>query len=293
MSWDPAREFLLFLERERHSSPNTVKSYRKDLAQFRFFLASVKGKDILEVKPEDIYEFLLWLELEGYSKTSVERKLAALKSMYKFLISLEIIKFNPAKLVKYPRRGKKLPVVLSEEEITWLLEVPRGDDFFSLRDRAILELLYATGIRVSELVSLDIWDLDLRERFIKVKGKGGKERIVPFGRPAYRALSSYLRVRKNPQDPSLFQNKFGRRLSVRWVQRLVDKYIMKTSISKKVSPHKIRHSFATHLLKMGADIRTIQELLGHSSLATTQKYTHLDLETLRKEYDKAIEGGRK
>ncbi len=289
--WDPAREFLLFLERERHASGNTVKNYKKDLSQFRFFLASVKGKDILEVKPADIYDFLLWLEGEGYSKASVERKLAALKSLYKYLRATEAIKINPARLVKYPRKGRKLPVILSRKEVEELLEVPRGEDFFSLRDRAILEILYATGIRVSELVALDVWDVNLRERFLKVKGKGGKERLVPFGRPAARALSAYLDVRKNPSEPALFQNKFGKRLSKRWVQRLVENYIMKTSISKKISPHKIRHSFATHLLKMGADVRTIQELLGHSSLATTQKYTHLDLETLRKEYDKVVKGG--
>ncbi len=290
MLMDCAKEFLDYLSRERRASPHTIKGYRRDLVQFRFFLASVKGKDILNVGPQDIYDFLLWLESEGYSMSSLERKLATVKSLYKFLLQTERMERNPAKMVKYPRKDRKLPVFLSRSEISQLLEVPSGDDFFSCRDRAILELLYATGIRVSELVQLDMWDLNLRERFIKVKGKGGKARIVPFGRPAQRALVQYLEKRPSGGSSALFLNRFGGRLSTRWVQKMVDRYINETSVRKKISPHKIRHSFATHLLQMGADVRTIQELLGHSSLATTQKYTHLDLNTIKKQYDKAKGG---
>ncbi len=290
MPLDAAKDFLDFISKERHLSPNTLKGYRRDLKQFRFFLASVKGKNVMEVTAQDIYDFLLWLEGEGYSRASVERKLATLKSFYKFLLSAEYTEKNPAKLVKYPRKGKTLPVALSRKEISQLLEVPQGDDFFSLRDRAILELLYATGLRVSELVALDLGDINLKERFVKVKGKGGKDRIVPFGKPAQRALVLYLNKRPRGESSALFLNKFGRRLSARWVQKMLDRYIAQTSIKKRISPHKIRHSFATHLLQMGADVRTIQELLGHSSLSTTQKYTHLDLENIKKQYDKAKGG---
>ncbi len=283
---DPALEFLTYLQREKRYSPRTIESYRKDLLQFKAFLAST-GKDILTAEAEDIYNFLLWLKGEGYSGASTERKLAAIKSMYKYLLSRNLVKINQAKLVSYPRKSQKLPVVLSMDEVTELLELPEPRDFFSARDRAILELLYATGIRLSELVGLNVSDLNLADRFLRVKGKGGKERIVPFGVPARKALKKYLTFRTEAREDALFLNKFKKRLSARWVEKLIEKYIRLTSIRKKVSPHKLRHSFATHLLMMGADIRTIQELLGHSSLSTTQKYTHLDLETLRKEYEKA------
>lgn len=283
---DLALEFLAYLKKEKRYSSRTIESYKKDLLQFKAFLASA-GKEIITAEAEDIYNFLLWLKGEGYSGASIERKLAAVKSLYKYLLSQKIVSINSAKLVRYPRKSQKLPVVLSMEEVTELLELPEPEDFFSARDRAILELLYATGIRLSELVSLNITDLNLADRFLRVKGKGGKERVVPFGIPAQKALKKYLSFRTEAREEALFLNKFKKRLSARWVEKMIDKYISLTSIRKKISPHKLRHSFATHLLMMGADIRTIQELLGHSSLSTTQKYTHLDLETLRREYEKA------
>lgn len=283
---DLALEFLTHLKKEKRYSPRTIESYKKDLLQFKAFLASL-GKEIITAEAEDIYNFLLWLKGEGYSRASVERKLAAVKSLYKYLLSQKIVGINSAKLVSYPKKSQKLPVVLSMEEVTELLELPEPENFFSARDRAILELLYATGIRLSELVSLNITDLNLSDRFLRVKGKGGKERIVPFGIPAQKALKKYLSFRTDAREEALFLNKLKKRLSARWVEKIIDKYISLTSIRKRISPHKLRHSFATHLLMMGADIRTIQELLGHSSLSTTQKYTHLDIETLRREYEKA------
>ncbi|MCD6453874.1 MAG: tyrosine recombinase XerC [Candidatus Aminicenantes bacterium] len=283
---DFALEFISYLQKEKRFSKNTIKSYKGDLLQFKAFLAR-RGKNILIAEAEDIYNFLLWLQKEGYSKTSVERKLAAIKSLYKYLLRIGAIQVNQAKLVNYPRKSKPLPTVLSEKEMATLLELPDPADFFSSRDRAILELLYATGMRLSELVGLNLSDVNLKDKFVRVKGKGGKERIVPFGEPARRALIQYLSFRKNSDEEALFLNKFGKRLSPRWVEKTVDRYIKLTAINKKISPHKIRHSFATHLLMRGADIRTIQELLGHSSLSTTQKYTHLNFEILKKEYEKA------
>ena len=283
---DLALEFLSFLEKEKRYSTRTIKSYKKDLHQFKVFLSKV-GKDVYEAEPEEIYSFLLWLRQQGYCGASVERKLATIKSFYKYLLSIGEISINQAKLVSYPKRSKNLPVVLTIDEASELLNLPEPEDFFSSRDRAILELLYATGIRLSELTDLELQDLNIRDKFIRVKGKGGKERVVPFGGPAQKAIILYLKFRGEAETGSLFLNKFRKGLSQRWVEKIVDKYISLTSIKKKISPHKLRHSFATHLLMMGADIRTIQELLGHSSLSTTQKYTHLDFETLRKEYEKA------
>jgi len=227
-------------------------------------------------------------------KSSIGRKLAALRAFFTYLVREGVVARNPAELVATPKREKKVPFHLSIDEVTALVEAPREGELLSLRDRAILETLYSCGIRVSELTGLDIGGIDLEEGLARVLGKGGKERIVPLGSKARSALAEYLAARNQTAvaDP-LFINARGGRLTRRSVARIVDKYILRIATMKKVSPHTLRHTFATHLLEGGADLRAIQELLGHSSLSTTQKYTHVSIDRLMEVYDKAHPKARK
>ncbi len=280
-------DFIAHLLQERRFSAHTADAYRRDLLQLVEFLARA-GRDFKNSGYSELSSFVVELKKKGYSSSSIERKIACIKSFYKFLIKRKIITKNPASLLSYPKKGRKLPEFLSEEEVAELLEVPEPKDFFSARDKAILELLYATGMRLSEMEALNTGDISLADRVVRVMGKGGKERLLPFGRPAKEALNIYLYFRGYvPGEEALFLNRYRRRLSKRSIQKIVDKYIQLTSIKRKISPHKLRHSFATHLLSRGADIRTIQELLGHSSLATTEKYTHVNLRALIEAYRKA------
>lgn len=283
---DLIKEFIDFILKEKRYSEETAEAYSIDLHQLMAFLKA-KEKSVKAAGYSDLSEFVVELKKKGYSSASIERKIACLKSFFKFLLRRKIIIRNPASLLSYPRKSRKLPEFLSEEEVEELLEVPRPEDFYSARDRAILELLYATGMRLSELEGLNLEDLSLTDRVVKVFGKGGKERLIPFGIPAMEALRVYLKFRGFvPGEKALFLNRYKKRLSRRSIQKILDKYINLTSIKRKVSPHKLRHSFATHLLNRGADIRTIQELLGHSSLATTEKYTHVDVKSLIEAYKK-------
>ncbi len=280
-------DFIAHLLQERRLSHHTADSYRRDLHQLIEFLKKA-GKDFKSSTYSELSSFVVELKRKGYSSSSIERKIACIKSFYKYLIRRKVITKNPASLLSYPKKGKRLPEFLSEEEVAELLEVPEPEDFFSSRDKAVLELLYATGMRLSELEALNISDVSLADRVVRVMGKGGKERLIPFGRPAKEALHTYLYFRGYvPGEEALFLNRYRRRLSKRSIQKIVDKYIQLTSIKRKISPHKLRHSFATHLLSRGADIRTIQELLGHSSLATTEKYTHVNLKALIEAYRRA------
>ena len=231
----------------------------------------------------------------------MSRKLACLKSFFKLMVREKHLEANPAELVSSPRLPKHLPAFLREDEAATLVQLPQGDALKDRRDRAILELLYASGLRVSELVGLSDHQLDLPEQLVRVLGKGSKERIVPFGDFAAKAIAHYLEERerlglaipeKNGSRP-LFVSLNGRRLSSRDVQRLVQRFRLNLSASRRITPHTLRHSFATHLLERGADLRSIQELLGHSSLSTTQKYTHVSLQHLRSEYEKAHPKARK
>jgi integrase/recombinase XerC len=283
-------EFLAYLTHERNASPHTISSYRIDLTQLADFLDARKVR-LAQVDNVVLRGFLVDLYRRKLTKTSAARKLAAVRSFFQFCVRRRWLEDNPAKVVATPRLDQHVPGFLSEGEMLKLLDSPPKDDALGLRDRAILEMFYATGIRLSELVGIGLGDVSLEERMIRVKGKGKKERLVPFGRKAEESLAAYVRVRHEFPlrlgETSLFLNYRGTRLSPRSVQRLVAKYLHQAALRESLSPHALRHSFATHLLGRGADLRVIQELLGHESLATTQKYTHMDVAQLREIYRKS------
>ena len=285
-------EFLNFLRYERNASEHTISSYRRDLNQLADYLKANRFTwrtvDTLALRG-----FLAELHERNLKKTSIVRKLAAIRSFFEFGLREKWRSDNPARTLSTPRVEQQIPGFLTEEETAEFLEWPvNNDDPLEVRDRAILELLYASGLRVSELTSLDLEDLSLKERLIRVKGKGKKERIVPFGRQAEKWLKDYLNLRPKIKTnqisgPAVFLNCRGGRLTARSVQRLVQSRLKQIAVLRKISPHSLRHSFASHLLSRGADLRAIQELLGHKSLATTQKYTHLDLNRLLEVYRKS------
>lgn len=282
---DHIDKFLKYLEIERAASSHTLRAYRKDLEEF-FKFVNIKPED---VELADVRGFIAEQIKSGLNKTSVSRRLASIRSFFKFLYREGYKRTNPAKLVSKPKLPKLLPRFLSVDDAFALVERPAGTGFLPARDRAILELLYSSGLRVSEISSLNIDDINTKEGFLKVKGKGRKERMVPVGSKAIDAIKSYMveRIALKSKDRFLFLNRRGKGLSDRGVRRLVVKYARMTGISGKIGPHALRHTFATHLLQGGADLRVIQELLGHSSLSTTQKYTHLDVTHLIDVYDKA------
>jgi len=285
-----------FLEalRNRAVTEHTLINYESDLRDFQSFL-DIRKIPFEAVDHASIREFLGHLYSRRLQKSSIARKLACLRTFFKFLVRDGRRKSNPAELVSSPRLPKRLPSYLTEDEAAAVVEMPQGNSFQDLRDRAILELLYASGLRVQELVGLNDENVDLPQQLIRVFGKGRKQRIVPFGEFAGRALAKYLASRDGaglaePEDNGhtpVFVSSRGGRLSRRQVQRLVEKTRMRLPSGRRLTAHTLRHTFATHLLERGADLRAIQELLGHSSLATTQKYTHVTLEHLRAEYEKA------
>ncbi len=296
-------QFLEHLRYERNVSAHTLRNYKSDLEQFLAYLSPVNKESASRQYPEigqidhlTIREWLSTLHSEHKKKSSVARKLAALRTFFQFLLREGIVELNPAKLVSTPRLEKKLPKHLSIEDAIRFIETPDIETDLGMRDRAILELLYATGVRVSELTTLSTGDIDLKQRLIRVTGKRRKERIVPFGEPALKALEAYLLVRDRflAQAPiskrdseAVFLNYQGTRITTRSVGRMVEKYIRICAGMHDISPHALRHSFATHLLDSGADLRDIQELLGHARLSTTQIYTHVSMEKLIEVYDKA------
>ena len=284
-------DFLDYLRYERNASGHTVSSYRRDLTQFIDYIGE-RGGSLRKVDNVQIRGFMAQLHERKLKKSTSARKLAAIRSFFKFGVKKRWIAENPAKVVATPKQEQRVPSFLSEEEMAGFLEVPSSEKPLDLRDSAILELLYASGIRVGELVGINLEDANLGERLIRVRGKGKKERLIPFGRTAREGLTAYLRVRPalvqdRIGEKALFLNYQGRRISSRSVERIVDKYIRLTAVKRKISPHSFRHSFASHLLSRGADLRVIQELLGHESLATTQKYTHLNLGQLMDVYRKS------
>lgn len=278
-------QFLIFLRSEQNVSPHTLRSYTKDLKEFLTFIDK-RPKDIDNL---DIRSFLASLHLRKLKKSSISRTLATIRSFFKFLHREGYVKNNPAKLVSSPKVEKVLPRFLSIDEVFYLMETPQGDSFKPARDKAILELLYSSGLRVSELTSLDMSDLDIKESLIRAKGKGRKERILPIGQKAMEALQNYLpeRMSLKRKSAALFLNNRGGRLTQRSIRRILIYYSRMINIDGDLSPHTLRHTFATHLLHEGADLRSIQELLGHSSLSTTQRYTHVDIGHLTEVYDKA------
>jgi tyrosine recombinase XerC len=280
-------KFINYLRVEKGASPHTVKNYSIDLEAFSLFLGD---KDISSVDHLVLRRFLAEMRSKNFSKRTIARKLASLRTFFKFLYREGHIKSNPITAISTPKLDKTLPVVLDVDKVTRLVQSPKPDSETGLRDRAILETLYSTGTRVSELVGLDTGDVDFISGVIKVMGKGSKERICPIGDTALGAIRRYVEA-KNPRKvrdkDAVFLNKSGRRLTDRSVRRIVDKHIKTASINAHISPHSLRHSFATHLLDRGADLRSVQELLGHMNLSTTQIYTHVTMERLREAYDKA------
>jgi integrase/recombinase XerC len=278
-------KFIRHLEIERAVSAHTLRAYRKDLEEFSKYVKS--GDATIDVI--DIRGFIANQIQKGLNKTTVNRRLSSIRSFFRFLYREGHVKTNPSKLVSSPKVSRLLPKFLSVDDIFCLMEKPRGSGFFPARDKAILELLYSSGLRVSELTGLDVDDVDLNESIMKIRGKGRKERIVPIGSKAVHALRVYDAERrlKKSKAKALFLNRFGNRLTDRGVRRIVVKYSRESAIHGEVGPHTLRHSFASHLLQGGADLRVIQELLGHASLSTTQKYTHLDITHLVDVYDNA------
>lgn len=291
------RQFIHHLETEKNASPHTCRNYLRDLEQFEGFLESSgtalssEGEVAIErVDRMVIRKYLSFLHRKN-RKSSIARKLSTLRSFFKYLAREQIISTNPAKPVSTPKVEKLLPTALSVDEAFRLVESPSKEDGSieaELRDRAFMELLYSSGIRVSELVGLNLNRVDLDLGIVKVLGKGRKERIVPVGAKAVEALKAYLENRGTMEDDSpLFVNLRGGRLTARSVARFVKKYARNSGIFRKIGPHSLRHTFATHLLDAGADLREIQEMLGHASLSTTQRYTHLSLGKLMEVYDRA------
>ncbi|NOZ69854.1 MAG: tyrosine recombinase XerC [Deferribacteres bacterium] len=278
-------KFIDFLKAEQGVSPNTLRAYTRDLEEFISFTDKKPG----DIDNLDIRSFLAFLHHKKLRKSSISRKLAAVRSFFRYLYMEGYVKKNPAKLVSSPKIPRSLPHFLSVDEIFCLLDTPAGDSFRETRDKAILELLYSSGLRVSELTSLDISDLDIKESLIRVKGKGRKERIIPVGSKAMAAIQNYLpeRISLKKKSSALFLNNRGGRLTERSVRRILLQCSRMVNLKGDLSPHTLRHTFATHLLHGGADLRSIQELLGHSSLSTTQKYTHVDIVHLAEVYDKA------
>jgi integrase/recombinase XerC len=302
------KTFLAYLKLNRHVSPHTVRAYESDVSQYLAFVASETGKKMSELGPADLDMNSVRLHIAELNKadkarSSVARKLSALRTFVKYLRREEIIDHDPAAMAVAPKRDQTIPTHLSEPEITRLIETPDTRDPLGRRDRAILELFYASGLRLSELVAIDLEDLNLGDRMVRVMGKGGKERILPFNQSTVAALKAWMKDRaailgnrepgagsrkksKVVSDP-LFINYRGSRLTGRSVDRLLRRYVAQCSTRMGVSPHALRHSFATHLLQRGADLRAIQELLGHARLSTTQRYTHVNAAQLIDVYRKS------
>ena len=277
--------FLRHLEIERGMSQHTLRAYRKDLETF----AAYAEKEPEDIEMIDVRGFVARQIKDGLSKTTAGRRLAAVRSFLKFLTREGFLKANPAKLVTTPKAEKHLPKFLSVDDVFALIEKPDTISFIHTRDRAILELLYSSGLRVGEVAGLNVEDINTREGLVKVKGKGRKERIVPVGSKAVDAIKSYMveKILLKKKNKALFLNRTGSPLSERGIRRIVVKYARLVGVSGQIGPHTLRHTFASHLLQAGADLRVIQELLGHASLSTTQKYTHLDITHLMDVYDKA------
>lgn len=317
-------EFINYLRNERHFSPHTAKCYAADLQQFCGYLcqsdpalaAAAKGSNghhgpangqmpsvdmtspalnsrLKQLDTDAIRAFLSYLRDKNYCKSTSARKLATLRSFYKFLVRRAYVESNPVASIRTPKQDKRLPKFLDVAEINRLLSIPDTKTLLGGRDRSMLEMLYSTGMRVSELVALNVDDIDLGASTIRIRGKGKKQRMVPVGPGAVKALINYLDLRRADSKTgtfdteAMFINKHGQRLSTRSVRRKLDKYLLEAGLAMSISPHTLRHSFATHMLRNGADLRVLQELLGHQTLSTTQVYTHLTSKEVKESYDEA------
>jgi integrase/recombinase XerD len=285
-------DFLSYLELERGLSRNTLNAYRTDLFQYGEYLAA-HDKDALRVRPPDVADFLAELATgegrPGCSASTIHRKAACLRSFYKHLRRDELIGDDPTAALAAPRRAKKLPQVLNYAEVQKLLAAPRGSEPTTLRDRALLEVMYACGLRASETIGLELADIDMREGFLRARGKGSKERLVPLGRQAIAAIGGYLRGGRpklvgDRHEPKLFVNFRGGPLTRQGLYKIVQRHARDAGLGGRMSPHTLRHSFATHLLAGGCDLRAVQEMLGHADISTTQMYTHLSGDRLKEVY---------
>ena len=286
------KKYIIYLKNERNYSKLTVKNYTEDLEKFNSYLDE-NHLNYLNLSKDDIREYLKYLDILKLKNTTISRVLSSLRSFYSYLVIQNKIEINPFKLIRNPKKENKLPVFLSYEEFIELLNKIKEDNELSIRNKLILEMLYATGLRVSELTSIKLDDINISDKSIRVMGKGQKMRIVYFGDYAKNILEEYLTTNRNEllkgkESKYLFINKNGDRLTFRGVEYLIDEISKVSSIKYKISPHVLRHTFATHLLQEGADLRSVQELLGHSSLSTTQIYTHITSEHLREVYNKTM-----
>lgn len=287
--------FLQYLDVEKNSSAYTLKSYREDLLSLQeyfeeFFQRSPTPR---EITPHDLRGYVSAMHEAGYAKSSVSRRLASLRSFFRFAQREGIVENNPAKPLRNPRPDRKLPHFLTSDEIGKLLSAPDKTTPLGLRDLAIFETMYSGGLRVGEVVAIDLLDVSMEEGLVRIRGKGKRERLSPLGSFACKAINRWLSARtglthqQGDSEQALYVNKFGNRLTTRSVARSLEKYLKLTGLDQRTSPHTLRHSFATHLLDRGADIRSVQELLGHKSLVTTQIYTHVSTANLRRIYEKA------
>ncbi|NLI55690.1 site-specific tyrosine recombinase XerD [bacterium] len=277
--------FLSYIELEKEYSKNTISSYKNDLDDFKEFLTKI-DKDPIEIDKKDIFNYLVFLSKKKLKPASLRRKISALRSFYKFLIREELIENDPTIDLTLPKKDKVLPDVISVEEIEKLINIIPEKGFKGKRDKALIELLYSSGLRVSEIINLKINEIDLKNGYLKCFGKGSKERIVPFGSFAKDLLIEYIeeRDKNNINSDLLFVTKKGKKIVRQEINNILNRYAKKSKLKKKIHPHMLRHSFATHLLERGADLRSVQELLGHVDISTTQIYTHLTKEHLREVY---------
>jgi integrase/recombinase XerC len=288
-------DFLSYLRNERNVSPHTLRGYLSDLEQLSAFLGD---KELSAVDHQTLRRFIAQLMQDEVKKASIARKLSAIRSFFRYLNRAGLLQNNPARLVATPRREKRLPSVLTADDALRLIESPDArrpeDHRTALRDRAVLETLYSTGIRASELIGMNREDIDRHGSLVRIRGKGRKERIVPIGNKAREAIDAYLTYPSRiAETTAVFIGPSGKRLTARTVQRILENHRKQLGLQQKASPHTLRHSYATHMMESGADLRAIQELLGHASLSTTQRYTHVNLDSLMEVYDKAHPKARK
>lgn len=291
---DYIEQFLKYLEMERNYSKNTLASYQADLLDFKEFIANTKGslQSLGEIDHLMIRSYLANLQDRNLARSTVLRRLSSLRSFFKYLCRRGYLEVEPTAALASPKVQRKLPDFLEIPEVDALLSMPDTSNIIGVRDQAIMELLYSTGMRVSELLQLDLTDLDCQNALVKVRGKGKKERILPIGRIAINVLGDYLAKRHeldgNEPSQAIFLSERGNRIpDAKSIRRRIEKYAQSAGIKKKITPHTLRHTFATHLLNAGADLRSVQELLGHSSLSTTQIYTHVTADRLKRVYEKA------
>ena len=290
------QQFEDYLRHEKRYSTHTLSGYKRDLAQFVAWLKkSSKTNDIVEADSLDVRQWVASLHRQGIGGTTLQRKLSSLRSFYQFLVRKQLLKNNPAIDIRAPKSARTLPDTLDADTLTQLLDIP-GDSILAIRDRAIMELFYSSGLRLSELTNLDIEDVDLNEKVLRATGKGNKTRVLPVGSKAQEALIKWKKSRSilaKVDENALFVSQRGKRISTRSVQQRMNHWRKKQGLEQHIHPHKLRHSFASHILESSGDLRAVQEMLGHADISTTQIYTHLDFQHLAKVYDNAHPRARK